>query len=89
MSTSFNSQKITDELSEFLFESSLSFNDDITIRGALKYDPNEGHLSKSNFSMRYQPSLDSVINLNFRQKKSSPIVSNLTLNKLISLPDCR
>ena len=70
VSTSLNSQKITDELSEFLFESSLSFNDDITIRGALKYDPNEGHLSKSNFSMRYQPSLDSVINLNFRQRKA-------------------
>ena len=56
-----NNLKVTDELSEFLFESSLFLNDDVTIRGAFKYDPNEGHLSKSNFSMRYQPDLDSVI----------------------------
>ena len=65
-----NNLKVTDELSEFLFESSLFLNDDVTIRGALKYDPNEGHLSKSNFSMRYQPDFDSVINLNFRQRKA-------------------
>ena len=62
--------KVTDELSEFLFESSLFLNDHVTIRGALKYDPNEGHLSKSNFSLRYQPDFDSVINLNFRQRKA-------------------
>ena len=68
--SSIGRQKITDELSEFLFESSLFLNEDITIRGAFKYDPNEGHLSKSNFSLRYQPDIDSVINLNFRQRKA-------------------
>lgn len=63
-------QKNTDDLSELLFESSLFFNDDLSIRGTFKYDPNEGHISKSNFSLRYQPDLDSVINFNFRQRKA-------------------
>ena len=63
-------QKNKDDLSELLFESSLFLNDDLSIRGTFKYDPNEGHISKSNFSLRYQPDLDSVINFNFRQRKA-------------------
>ena len=58
-----------EDTSELLVETVASPTDTISFRGNLKWDPDKGRASKSGISLRYQPNIDTVFNLAYRQRK--------------------
>lgn len=58
-----------EDTSELLMETIASPTDTISFRGNLKWDPDKGRASKSGISLRYQPNIDTVFNLGYRQRK--------------------
>ena len=58
-----------EDTSEILFETIANPLDGLTLRGSLRWNPDKGRADKSGVSLRFQPNLDTVLNLRYRQRK--------------------
>ncbi len=62
-----------EDTSELLVETVASPTNAFSLRGNLKWDPDKGRASKSGISLRYQPNMDTVLNLRYRHRKARSI----------------
>ena len=62
-----------EDTSELLVETVASPTNAFSLRGNLKWDPDKGRASKSGISIRYQPNMDTVLNLRYRHRKARSI----------------
>ena len=83
--------EIDDSVSELVFEGAANLGLDWNLRGILLWDPNQPRTEKAAFSLRYNPNLDTVVNLSYRLRRARtdveqtdfsfrlPVMENLAL----------
>lgn len=59
--------------SELLLETLANPWDMVTVRGRLRWDPDKGRAEQSGLSIRFQPNIDTVLNLKYRQRRGKSI----------------
>ncbi len=62
--------EVEDSVSELVFEGAANLGTDWSLRGILLWDPNQPRTEKATFNLRFNPNLDTVVNLSYRLRRA-------------------